>query len=80
MEDARKVKCQECDWVGFVAEVLTAPNPFNAEDSVNGCPQCKSVDSITYACDEPDCWREVSCGTPTPEGYRSTCGEHRPKV
>jgi hypothetical protein len=31
------------------------------------------------ACDEPGCEREVSCGTKTADGYRSTCGEHRPR-
>ena len=28
-------------------------------------------------CDEPGCYRDVSCGWPTKDGgYRSTCGEH----
>ena len=30
-------------------------------------------------CDEPGCKEQVSCGTPTPTGYRNTCGKHRPK-
>ncbi|MBI3936719.1 MAG: hypothetical protein HY323_07055 [Betaproteobacteria bacterium] len=30
-------------------------------------------------CDEPNCHREVTCGTPTAQGYRHTCGKHRPK-
>ncbi len=29
-------------------------------------------------CDEPDCKRPVTCGTPTPKGYRHTCGTHAP--
>ena len=27
-------------------------------------------------CDEPGCKRQRTCGTPTKDGYRSTCGEH----
>lgn len=27
-------------------------------------------------CDEPGCYKEVTCGFPTKDGYRSTCGEH----
>ena len=30
-------------------------------------------------CDEPGCSAAVTCGTSTPQGYRSTCGKHRPK-
>lgn len=27
-------------------------------------------------CDEPGCSKRASCGFPTPDGYRRTCGEH----
>jgi len=27
-------------------------------------------------CDEPGCMKQVSCGWPSPEGYRSTCFDH----
>lgn len=30
-------------------------------------------------CDEPGCNKPVMCGTPTSNGYRSTCHEHAPK-
>jgi hypothetical protein len=30
-------------------------------------------------CDEPGCKEEITCGTPTPTGYRRTCGKHLPK-
>lgn len=75
-----KIKCNECVWRGLESEMLTAPNPFDADDSIIGCPQCKSVNSLFNACDEPGCWLSVSCGTPTPGGYRSTCGKHQPKL
>ena len=31
-------------------------------------------------CDESGCGRQVSCGTPSQDGYRRTCYGHRPKV
>lgn len=27
-------------------------------------------------CDEPGCFEQVSCGWPSDNGYRSTCGDH----
>lgn len=27
-------------------------------------------------CDEPGCFKQVSCGWPSENGYRSTCGDH----
>ena len=27
-------------------------------------------------CDEPDCYKEASCGWPSEDGYRHTCWEH----
>lgn len=75
-----KFRCEErrCGWHG--EEVLTAPNPFDPADTINGCPSCRAVDTIELACDEPDCWEPVSCGTPTDSGYRNTCGPHLPNV
>lgn len=75
-----KLVCtNRCQWHGQSEEALTAPNPFDPEESIEGCPHCKSVDSLQMACDEPDCWLEVTCGTPTPSGYRQTCHKHAPK-
>jgi hypothetical protein len=75
---SEKYLCLECHWHG--TETLEAPNPF-AEDNEKmlGCPGCREANRITLACDEPDCWRETTCGTPTPDGYRRTCGEHMPR-
>ena len=42
------------------------------------CIYC-GAESDFVLCDEPECEREVTCGTPTPDGYRSTCGEHMPR-
>ena len=68
--------CQSCDWTGEDAELLRAPSPFDATDTVVGCPKCKAVEDIANACDEPGCDKEATCGFPAPGGYRRTCGKH----
>jgi hypothetical protein len=68
-----------CGWRGELSQLLRAPNPFDPLDEVTACPNCKTLEGTTqHACDEPGCWKEVTCGTPTPNGYRSTCGQHNP--
>lgn len=76
----RKIVCNDwrCGWHGMESEMLTAPNPFVEGETISACPKCKDVNCLLYACDEHECWDEATCGTPTPDGYRSTCGKHRP--
>lgn len=76
-----KVVCDErrCGWRGLESEMLSAPSPFDATDTIYACPQCKTINSCFMACDEPGCWLGVCCGTPTPTGYRNTCSKHAPK-
>ena len=76
MIDKDKVLCAECNWRGHLKDVLTALNPFDLEDEIVGCPRCKSVNSISGVCDEMGCEEIDTCGFPTPEGYRRTCGKH----
>lgn len=73
-----KVGCGSCHWVGWYADLLTAINPFNADDIIHGCPHCREVAEFRAICDEPGCVKYVECGTPTLGGYRSTCHEHAP--
>lgn len=74
----RKVSCP-CGWRGLFSEMLKAKNPFDDRDEVYACPDCKTLESTAItACDEPGCWSESTCGTPTKNGYRSTCRKHRP--
>lgn len=68
-----------CGWQGTDAGMLHAPNPFEPESEITGCPGCKDIHTLTEACDEPGCWRDASVGTPTPTGYRRTCFTHAPK-
>lgn len=76
----RKVKCNEyrCNWNGIESDVLMGINPFDFS-SVWGCPKCKEINTVVFACDELGCWGDVSSGTPTESGYRHTCRLHKPK-
>ena len=76
-----KWRCLNCESIIENGTLfLRAPNPFNPTDEVLGCPHCKAIADIADAlCDEPGCELLVTCGTPTPTGYRHTCSKHAPK-
>lgn len=74
-----KVKCRECGWRGDDAEMLNGKNPFD-DSEIWGCPKCFSIDCCEVVCDEIDCWNVATCGSPTSEGYRQTCGRHEPSI
>jgi hypothetical protein len=80
MAKAKRMKwrCQECGWMGAPAEALEAPNPFSDADgdTITGCPTCRQVDTMELLCDEEGCSNVSKCGSPTPNGYRQTCGDH----
>ncbi len=76
MKDEKMV-C-ECGWDGLESDLLKADNPFD-RGTIHGCPHCRGVNICHVACDESGCWEPAMCGTPTPGGYRHTCGPHRPK-
>jgi hypothetical protein len=80
MPTDRKLVCSRprCGWSGPDSEALHAPDPFNKGDELTACPKCREQ-SLVSACDEPGCNKEAGMGTQTPEGYRWTCYEHRPK-
>lgn len=71
-----KQRCDECGWRGTDDQVLRAPNPFDPEDTLYGCPDCKQVECLRRACDDPECWEFASCGWPDGDRYRTTCGPH----
>jgi hypothetical protein len=80
--DTTKIMCSErrCLWRGTEDQVLKAPSPFEPDVECWGCPDCKEINTMVGVCDEPGCWQETSCGTPTKDGgYRRTCGKHRPE-
>lgn len=79
MRRKRKLwKCRLCNDAMEDGEILKAPSPFNKTDILHGCPTCGEANSFVLLCDEDDCTNEAECGTPTPNGYRQTCGRHTP--
>ena len=76
---SEKRVCGGCGWRGLDTEVLAAPNPFAPSETIHGCPKCSALDTMWLACDELECWRPVTCGTPIKDGYRRTCGKHAPR-
>ena len=75
---AKRIICCSCGHRMNSDDALEAPNPFDQNDVIYGCPNCKGIDSFEAVCDEPGCWKTVGCGTPTNNGYRNTCSQHRP--
>ena len=73
----QKYACENCLWDGLVCDLLSAPNPFEAGEMLYACPNCQAME-VEAICDAVDCWRPVTCGTPTANGYRHTCLEHKP--
>ena len=72
-----KLVCNECLCQTDSKSILTAPNPFDKNDEIMGCPKCKCVNNMRTACDEPGCWEEDTLGIPTEDGYRRVCYLHR---
>ncbi len=68
----------DCGWQGNWGDLLSAPSPFDADEMIFACPKCKAIDKTHAVCDEPDCWEPATCGTPTADGHRTTCGGHIP--
>jgi hypothetical protein len=72
----KRWKCDGCDEESAEADILRAPSPFDPADELSGCPHCKAIDQWVLMCDVPGCKREASCGWPSGDGYRNTCGQH----
>lgn len=74
--DANRWRC-ECGHVCYSDDMLRAPNPFDPEDEVTGCPRCKLIPQWEELCDEAGCLKAATCGFPvSPIGYRRTCAAH----
>lgn len=72
----RKWRCNQCYEIFQENKFLIAKNPFLDDDSILGCPNCKSVNDFEAICDEQGCSKVVCCVSPTRQGYRRTCHEH----
>jgi hypothetical protein len=71
-----RYKCLQCANICEEGDILQAPNPFDATDTLHGCPSCKSVDVMVLVCDVEGCNKEATSGWPSSKGYRQTCGDH----
>lgn len=78
-EATPKWLCRECDEVCF--ENLKAPNPFDPAETIVGCPNCRSAESLDAACQAPGCRRMSSGGYPGGYGFRYfwACSKHAPQ-
>jgi hypothetical protein len=69
--------CEECRHVCDADDILRAPNPFDPEDTLHFCPDCKQPNQLTRTCWK--CDKPASSGTPTKtHGYVWACHEHAP--
>jgi hypothetical protein len=66
---------RHCDWIGVESEMLSAPDPFDADNTLYACPKCRDQ-SLALACDVLTCDRQATCGWSSSTGYRHTCGKH----
>lgn len=60
---------------------LTISNEFdlNLKDEIAEVAKTEGYDKIKPIiglCDEPECYNYISCGWPSDDGYRQTCGQH----
>jgi hypothetical protein len=67
--------CDECEWIGMENEIVQFKDP-ESDALWNICPHCRAAEQFTNLCDEPGCDAEATCGWPSPDGYRRTCGRH----
>lgn len=68
-------RCTNCKEVMHETDIDLVKDP----ESINEwsvCPHCRTPENFEPVCDEPGCSLPVSCGFPTPDGYRQTCHKH----
>lgn len=71
--------CCECDAIVPLGKELAAPNPFDRDERIEGCPECREINTLVLACPWDGCTRVVSMGMRHADGvYRSTCTTHGP--
>jgi len=74
----KTIRCTNCNWVGPGESLLFAVNPFNVEETIHGCPECKQcTEGFDALCYIEGCKELGGCGFPTnAHGYLFTCHKH----
>jgi hypothetical protein len=71
-----RLECKLCGKRLDISELLSAPSPFDPDDLLQACPQCKQVsDGFDHLCDVSGCNDFVGCGLPLPEKYQKLLGK-----
>ena len=79
MSDHDKWKCVICDHKFYSYQFLTATSPFDEEDMLYACPECRYTREPIGLCEENGCELTASCGTPFGDGdYKHHCPLHPP--
>jgi hypothetical protein len=72
-------KCMQCGTVSLGSQMLTAPSPFDPEDTLTACPKCKSMDEWKEMCEIDGCDNGATMGMNTENGYKRLCYKHGEK-
>jgi hypothetical protein len=77
-----RLECTICGAHTTSTQLLRAPNPFDRQLEITGCPVCRNVENFERLCDEPGCRFKCTAGEPTGDetdewgGYKMSCSEH----
>lgn len=51
-----KAMCRDCSWKGMWLDILRAAHPWDEDDILVGCPECKGVNTVYEACGVDSCY------------------------
>ena len=71
-----KVVCDSCYWCGMSGDILYADSPFDAADTLVGCPSCNKVNTLQVACAAFGCGAQATCKCSAEGSYTHTCFRH----
>lgn len=76
-----KARCRVCLWVGMWRDILRAPHPWDEDDILVGCPDCKAVNTVYEACGVDSCYDPFYVthypGGPGPKSGITLCERHQ---
>jgi hypothetical protein len=76
-----KFRCVGCGLVHLQSERPSAPSPFDPQDILTCCPECKDTADPDHLCQEQGCVEMAGCGTPFGmSGYKFHCRNHPPSA